>query len=221
MSTHMEVKIHAYIDQLFAGIEAGERLSEVKLEIYQNTLDRYNDFLNEGLSPDRAYDAAIAGIGDIGEILESLGMSASEKQKKKERVKGRRKLLYNHFSNIVWMLTLIIYFIVSFATSVWHMTWILFLITTALLRTIHAAIDLRYADKPDLPYQPSKEHKKLRSTISGILWLIILIAYLAVSYISSAWYITWIIFFLGDALESLLSMYFIIKQDPLKKKGNA
>ncbi|MBO5898724.1 MAG: hypothetical protein J6R04_06915 [Clostridia bacterium] len=210
---NMQAKIHAHIDRLFASVPADERVSEVKLELYMNTIDRYNDLVNEGKSPDEAYAEVIGGIGDVDEILDSLGYPTQQEAspKKERRAKGRRKLIYDHFCNVYWMFVLILYFTLSFATGAWHITWMTFLIATALLKAIRAFLDIRYAGKPDLPYQPTKEQKKLRATASSILWLLVLIVYFAVSFISHAWYITWNIFLLGSALESLLSIHCIMK----------
>ena len=55
-----------YVDLLFAGApDAGD----IKQEILQNTLDRYDDLIGQGKTPEAAYRLAISGIGDINEIL--------------------------------------------------------------------------------------------------------------------------------------------------------
>ena len=221
MSTHMEAKIHAHIDRLFAELESSERVSEVKLELYMNTLDRYNDLLKEGMQPDEAYAEAIRGIGDVSEILESLGLPSSSATSSSKPARGKklRRRLYAHFCNAYWMLILILYFLISFATSAWSVTWLIFLIATALLKVIRAAIDIRFANTPDELYLPSEEQKKRRSSIGNILWLVTLTVYLVVSFAIDAWHITWLVFLLGNAVESLLSMYFILKEHRNKQQG--
>ena len=62
----MKEKLIQYVDLLFAGATGSE---EIKQEILQNTLDRYDDLIAEGRSPESAYRIAISGIGDINEIL--------------------------------------------------------------------------------------------------------------------------------------------------------
>ena len=62
----MREKLAQYVSLLFAG--AGD-CEDIKQEILQNTLDRYDDLIAEGKSPESAYRLAISGIGDVNEIL--------------------------------------------------------------------------------------------------------------------------------------------------------
>ena len=62
----MREQLIQYVNLLFAGAIDCE---EVKQEILQNTLDRFDDLVAQGKSPEAAYRLAIAGIGDINEIL--------------------------------------------------------------------------------------------------------------------------------------------------------
>ena len=62
----MREQLIKYIDLLFAGAPEAE---DIKQEILQNTLDRYDDLISQGKSPESAYSLAISGIGDINEIL--------------------------------------------------------------------------------------------------------------------------------------------------------
>ena len=62
----MREQLIQYVDLLFAGARDCE---DMKQEILQNTLDRYDDLIAEGKVPEAAYRMAITGIGDINEIL--------------------------------------------------------------------------------------------------------------------------------------------------------
>ena len=64
----MREQLIQYVDLLFAGAKDCE---DIKLEILQNTLDRYDDLIAEGKVPEAAYRLAITGIGDLSEILGS------------------------------------------------------------------------------------------------------------------------------------------------------
>lgn len=69
----MEARLRDYIENLFAYAPATKQASELKEEIIKNTIERYHDLLNEGKNETEAYNLAIAGIGDINELLEALG----------------------------------------------------------------------------------------------------------------------------------------------------
>ena len=62
----MREQLIQYVNLLFAGATGCE---DIKQEILQNTLDRYDDLIAEGKVPEAAYRLAITGIGDINEIL--------------------------------------------------------------------------------------------------------------------------------------------------------
>ena len=69
----MREQLIQYVELLFAGAPGAE---EMKQEILQNTLDRYDDLISQGKSEEAAYRLAISGIGDINELLDSQVRSA-------------------------------------------------------------------------------------------------------------------------------------------------
>jgi len=60
----MREQLIQYVELLFAGARDCE---DIKQEILQNTLDRYDDLIAEGKVPEAAYRLAITGIGDISD----------------------------------------------------------------------------------------------------------------------------------------------------------
>ena len=65
----MRDKLKTYIDYLFAGAPQTAATAETKAEILQNTLDKYDDLIAEGKTPEAAYSLAVSGIGDLGDFL--------------------------------------------------------------------------------------------------------------------------------------------------------
>ena len=72
----MKVKLREYIDTIFADAERrapyNQRVRELKEEMLQNLNDRYDDLVSKGKSPAAAYNIAIAGVGDVSELLDSV-----------------------------------------------------------------------------------------------------------------------------------------------------
>ncbi|MGN0452066.1 MAG: permease prefix domain 1-containing protein [Acutalibacteraceae bacterium] len=60
----MNEKLRAYVEELFKNAPKTKQTVEIKEEILQNTIDRYNDLIKEGRSPEAAYNISVAGIGD-------------------------------------------------------------------------------------------------------------------------------------------------------------
>lgn len=66
----MREKLETYIDSLFSGAALTVRNAELKQEILQHALDRYDDLIAAGQSEQAAYDEVVAGIGDVSELYE-------------------------------------------------------------------------------------------------------------------------------------------------------
>ena len=73
----MREQLIQYVTLLFAG---AQDCADTKQEILQNTLDRYDDLVAQGKSPEAAYRLAIGGIGDINEILAAEPETAALRQ---------------------------------------------------------------------------------------------------------------------------------------------
>lgn len=71
----MREQLVNYVELLFAGAPDS---NEIKQEILQNTLDRFDDLISQGKSPEAAYRLAISGIGDINEILNAEPAQADD-----------------------------------------------------------------------------------------------------------------------------------------------
>ena len=81
----MKTKLREYIDTIFADAERrapyNERVRELKEEMLQNLNDRYDDLIAKGKTPAAAYNIAVAGVGDISELLDSVvGNNASKSE---------------------------------------------------------------------------------------------------------------------------------------------
>lgn len=218
----MREQLTQYVNLLFAG---NDDVEDIKQEILQNTLDRYDDLVLQGKSPEAAYRLAISGIGDVNEIISGQSYSAFEGPapnyapdhayeatsavivrviravaiclyiispvplflmsfigmdeiglcgtllivaiatalllifKKKEAPKeaaddmaaeetahantDAQKNLKKSIGSLISTLGLVLYFIVSFATKAWAITWLIFPITGAVKGVVNAALDLK------------------------------------------------------------------------------
>ncbi len=72
----MKTKLKEYIDTIFADAERrapyNQRVRELKEEMLQNLNDRYDDLVAKGKTPAAAYNIAVAGVGDVSELLDSV-----------------------------------------------------------------------------------------------------------------------------------------------------
>ena len=269
----MREQLIQYVELLFAGAQDCE---DIKQEILQNTLDRYDDLIAEGKVPEAAYRLAITGIGDINEILgtkpqtaaapvpaaldkeyqdtpgkkliraiavglyilcplplivlseflgwDTVGLCGTlsivavatvlmilgakkdpkeeEEERREQEEEARRSPLSKSVSGLVWAIGLAAYFLISFATLAWHITWVIFPILGAvdkLLTTIIENMEAKYS-AVSFPSQQS-----LRKSIGSIIGAAALALYFIVSFATGAWYITWLIFPIAGAVKGLVN----------------
>lgn len=48
--------------------------------------------------------------------------------------------------------------------------------------------------------------KSIQKQISGIIWTCVLIVYFLISFLTGAWYITWLIFLIGLAVNQVVNL---------------
>lgn len=265
----MREQLVQYVSLLFAGAENCE---DTKQEILQNTLDRYDDLIAQGKSPEAAYRLAITGIGDINEILgrkdtvlPAVPVTAERKEtdsaakkllraiavglyilcplplivlceigmpvfglcgllcfvavatvliilggkktddKKKDDDDEPKSELGKSISSLIWTIGLAVYLIISFLTMAWHVTWVIFPILGAVNALACALIP---AENPTA----AQRSNRLKKGINGMIWAIGLALYFIISFATMAWYITWVIFPIIGAVQGLVRAILDLKE---------
>ena len=69
----MNDKLRNFIESLFEDAPKTKQTIELKEEMLQNLIDKYNDLVDSGKSSEAAYNIATASIGDINELISQIG----------------------------------------------------------------------------------------------------------------------------------------------------
>ena len=69
-------KLREYIENLFKDAPNTLKTVELKEEMLQNLYEKYNDLLAEGRSEQAAFNIAVAGVGDVGDLIATLNTDA-------------------------------------------------------------------------------------------------------------------------------------------------
>jgi len=209
----MNEKLRNYIDGLFATAPSTVRAVELKEEMYQNLLDKYNDLINEGKSEESAYNIAIASIGDVDSLIGSLSG-----EKRAENVSSKKR------SAIITAIAIALYILCPVPVILLHgeigvMFLFLFVAVATGLLIYNGVTRERYVKTDDTMVEQFKEWKqngkqknKAVEAILGSFWLIVVCVYIVVSFMTGAWHITWIIFLIAAAVSSLIKGIFMLKQ---------
>lgn len=155
----MKSKIRVYVESLFDGALKTEQVVELREEILQNVIDKYDDLVADGRSQDEAYRIAVSGIGDINDLLHSMGSKSEEKNYNSYDAANVNNM--NSVNNVaankkeeddsvvksikaaIWAVGVVVYFIVSFSTGAWFITWLIFCITDSITEVVKACFMLK------------------------------------------------------------------------------
>lgn len=202
----MREKLIQYVNFLFAGAPDSE---DIKQEILQNTLDRFDDLVSQGKTPEAAYSLAISGIGDISEIL---GNTEDTVEKQPVFDPSKRHLHWER-STPAWKKVLraaavalyIISVIPMFVLSELGMEVLGLCGMLAIVAVATAMIIIASGGKDKNTEEENKEpENELHKAIKSVSGIVTLCVYLAVSFATGAWWITWLIFPISGAVEGLI-----------------
>lgn len=203
----MREHLNRYIDLLFAGAPDA---ADIKQEILQNTLDRFDDLIAQGKTPEAAYQLAISGIGDISEIL-STGRQevpvahtfpVEEKQEKSVWKKALQAV-----GICLYILCPVPLFVLQNELGLCGLL--------AIVAVATALMILSGSKESDAPKQEQKEEKSeapLRKAIGSAIFAAGLCVYLGLSFLTQAWYITWVIFPIMAAVKGLVNACLDLKE---------
>lgn len=211
----MKEQLIKYVELLFAGNNDAE---DMKQEILQNTLDKYDDYIAQGKSAEAAYRLAISGIGDISEILGSSteGVSSSATTAPATDYRGRpvtplwKKILraFAVFLFIVSLIPLIVLSEVGSAT-VGFVGTIAIVAVGVLLLIIAGGND--HTEKEEEKHEDNSPDGQLKKAIGSAITVVGLIVYFGISFESGAWHITWLIFPIMGSVQGLINAILDLK----------
>ena len=203
----MRQQLIQYVELLFAGVPGSE---EIKQEILQNTLDRYDDLVSQGKTEAAAYRLAISGIGDINEILgQPTEHTAPTAQPRQPEPEDREQRKLRAVAIAMYILCPIPLFILSeFDLATMGLCFTLALVATAtyLLMLAKRGEPEEEAEAAGAPVSPRKQ------AVGRILGPVTLVVYLLVSFLTHAWAITWLIFPISGCIKGIINAVIDLKE---------
>lgn len=197
----MREQLIQYVNLLFAGVPDSE---EMKQEILQNTLDRYDDLVAQGKSPEAAYRLAISGIGDINELLGSPAphavprepMPEAPKDEKEEKARKKAQAAAVAFY-ITCPLPLFI-----LQNEIGLCLLLLMVAAATALLIIYGKNQPRSEAGSEAKEYDTRS--QLRRSVRSVIWAVGLALYFILSFLTGAWYITWILFPIIASVQGLV-----------------
>lgn len=208
----MREKLTQYVSLLFEGTA---NTDEIRQEILQNTLDRYDDLIAQGKSPEAAYRLAISGIGDINEIIGSTPPAPAvsvppQTEEKKPSIIPVWKKVIRAAAICLYIISPIPLFILSEL----GMDTIGLCGTLGIIAVATAMIFLTggKGSKASQSHEARKPESELQKAIGSIIGILGLCIYLAISFSTHAWWITWLVFPIMGAAKGLVNAIIDLKE---------
>ena len=190
----MRDQLIQYVELLFAGAQGCE---DVKQEILQNTLDRYDDLIAEGKVPEAAYRLAITGIGDINEILGTQPSPAQPSQRGPEEESDKSRRLQRAIGIACFILCPApLLLCVVEGQVMMGITMMLMIIAVGTMLMVISGRDQK---------APTRRHSSLFVSIAmSLLWPLTTIVYFLISFATGAWFLTWLVFPIAGAISAVI-----------------
>jgi len=218
----MNERILQHVDELFKEAPQKRRIAEMREELLSDMNEKYNDLVVEGKSEDEAFESVIAGIGDIGGLIDDVAQIARQSfaEAKKTAIKTAALLKAIAIGLYIIGVAVFLFCETSFAPSGLGLVIMLsiFAVSTALLVYSFNISGKKYKKEDDTFVEeykekisaPSKE-ARLKNAASSSLWLLVVIIYLLISFYTWRWEVTWIIFLVGVVLQQVMIAAFTKK----------
>ena len=209
----MNKKIEVYVDELFADMPSEQYVFDIKEELLSNLSEKYDDLITDGKSEEEAYTLVIASIGDVKDLFSNgahYGYSAPADIEKKRSIKS----IFVSLGISFYILSLAALFVLNqygFATIGIGVMILICAIATGFI-VYGASIGKTKYKKADDSFVENYKEKvlendrvaKLKGSLSSSLWSLIVVVYLAASFITHMWSVTWIIFIAGAFFQQLI-----------------
>lgn len=219
----MNDKLRSYIESLFMDAPNTKKTYELKEELLSNLNAKYDDLIGQGVPEAEAYKTAIAGIGDVTELISALKRDNVLDYTSMQAERRKSAILTSVAVGLyILSVAILILFSQVFSEEIGIISmFVMDAIATSML-VYNGIAHGSYKKADDSIVEEFKEWKSvhtknqdLKKTISSILWPLIVVSYFFISFFFDAWNYSWIIFILGVALNQIASAVIDFKDKPL------
>lgn len=218
----MKEKIRQHFNKIFADAPKTRKALDLKQEMMQNAMDKYDDMVAEGYSEEDAYHNVIDSIGDVTELFSEVEaknlLTLPEKDRKKKAMMTAVAVGLYIFAGVVFFF----FGMISEITGNYRYDLASLGFVLALLICIAPTVMLVYAanmypdytkkEKEDMVDQykeakySSNKEKAVRKTINSIIWTMALILYFIISFATYDWHLTWLIFPIAVCVQAIVKL---------------
>jgi len=215
----MVEELRKRIDELFAAAPKTRAAYDLKEELLANSMERYFDLVEDKVPEKDALEIVINSIGDIDELFtEEAAVHAAQPQNNEIM---KKIALYKAIAVGLYIVSFCVMIAVEEFTAYGRVGFLLMMviiaIATCILVYIGAAYP-KYKKADDTVVEEFKEwnssqkkKKSIQNSVSTIIWMITLVMYFLISFLTMAWHITWLMFLIGVCVQAIANLLFQLK----------
>ena len=181
--------------------EAGSASAAAMAPRLINDLDKeYDKRVDAGMSELDAYRDVLRNVDQIEKMLKSLPESSDAELAMKNHKEAAKTLEFylGQTSAVMWVTSVIAFFLVGLAGHAWKYAWLIFLWTT--IGEIVLDMTRDYNKKQNLK-------KAVRDGMSGVLWVGTVIVFFLTGFGLHLWRINWLLFLAAVVAQILLDTF--------------
>lgn len=220
-------QIRDEIERLFANAPKTKAAWELQEELLANCMERYEDLTAEGMAPEEVIENVVASIGNVDELIADLPAEDGVVGFAWDAQRRRNSALIVTLSVGLYILALVVFSIGLYISVVSYQPAIFIgLIVAGFVCIVPTCMLIynayrwpKYERKQDTVVenfkqwnQSNEKLKAIRKAVDSLLWMLTVVVYLLVSFITHAWWITWIIFLISACLQSVVALVFKMKE---------
>jgi len=208
----MTDQIKNYLDTLLQDAPKTRGVIDMRQELLAGCLDKYDDLISSGISPEQAYSEVIEGIGDVNELLGYVEKANTFSPDKAEQ--KRKKRLYVVGAGILCFFIFIGCMVANDETPHYGLeiaAMCSIFLSIILIIYGFASTKVKYEKRYDtivedikLQMTVGKKKNKLIPLATSTLWCVIIILFFLISFIFKHWETSWIVFLFGGAANAAL-----------------
>ncbi|MDE6984876.1 MAG: permease prefix domain 1-containing protein [Lachnospiraceae bacterium] len=225
----MNEKIKAYFNQIFADAPRTRMALDLKQEMMQSAMDKYNDMVADGHAEEDAYQNVIASIGDVTELFPEVAEKNLLALPKEDR---KKKALLTAFAVGLYIFALAVFLFFGFTAEYMNygdsaMTSIGFVL--AIVICIPPTVMLVYAANmypaysktknqdmveryKEVRYLDNKEKAVLKS-VRSLIWSITVLLYFGITLLTWRAEVTWILFLIAACVQKIVTLVYELKYE--------
>lgn len=206
----MEEKLRKYVEELFAGAPKNKKSVDMREEILLNLNEKYQDLRQKGASEEEAFEIVKRSIGDVDQLIREMSDPISNEKLEENRKKSAKFIAIAVALYILSPVAVIL--LALFNQPVVGVILMFALIAGATSLLVYNNImHPKYKKMDDTMVEEFREWKASnvdkahkRDVYASIIWPVAVLIYFLVSFMTGAWYITWVIFLIAVIVHRIV-----------------